>query len=74
MKTWELKNIADSYSKTKEFRFNNYVVNPHVKSLIGSVKNKVLLEIGCGFGRYLEIFYKENPLKLVGCDISSYQL
>ncbi len=74
METWKLKNIADSYSKTKEYRFNNYVVNPHIQNLMGNVKEKALLEIGCGFGRYLEIFYKENPSKLVGCDISANQL
>ena len=74
METWKLKNIADSYSKTKEYRFNNYVVNPHIQNLMGNVRGKNLLEIGCGFGRYLEIFYKENPSKLVGCDISAHQL
>ena len=74
MEIWKLKNIADSYTKTKEYRFNNYVVNPHIQNLMGNVRGKNLLEIGCGFGRYLEIFYKENPSKLVGCDISAHQL
>jgi SAM-dependent methyltransferase len=74
METWKLKNIASSYSETKEFRFNNYIVNPHIKNLMGNVKDKNLLEIGCGFGRYLEIFHKENPSKLVGCDISPPQV
>lgn len=74
METWKLSTIADAYRETKDFRFNNYVVNPHVKKLIGDVKDKTLLEIGCGFGRYLEIFYKEHPEKLVGCDISVAQI
>jgi len=74
MESWKLETIANAYSETKEYRFNNYVVNPHVRHLIGSVKYKNLLEIGCGFGRYLEIFYKENPSKLVGCDISPKQI
>jgi cyclopropane fatty-acyl-phospholipid synthase-like methyltransferase len=74
MEIWNVKTIADSYAKTKEYRFNNYVVNPHIKNLIGHVKGKAVLEVGCGFGRYLEIFYKDNPSKLVGCDISHHQL
>lgn len=74
MDSWKVKAIGDSYTKTKEYRFNNYVVNPHIKNLIGNVKGKAVLEIGCGFGRYLEIFYKENPSKLVGCDISTHQV
>jgi SAM-dependent methyltransferase len=74
MTTWKLKNIADSYKETEEFRFNNYVVTPHVRNIIGNVEGKTLLEIGCGFGRYLEIFDKENPLQLVGCDISDHQI
>jgi SAM-dependent methyltransferase len=74
MENWKLKTIVDSYSKTQKFRFNNYIVNPRVQNLMGSVQGKKLLEIGCGFGRYLEIFAKENPLKLVGCDISANQI
>lgn len=74
MTAWKLKNITDSYTETDEFRFNNYVVTPHVMDIIGSVKDKSLLDIGCGFGRYLEIFSKKNPLELVGCDISPHQI
>ncbi len=74
MKSWNLKDIVDSFRKTKEFRFNNYVVNPHVNNIIGDVKDKALLDVGCGFGRNLEIFNRDNPLKLVGCDISEHQI
>ncbi|MBX9621584.1 MAG: class I SAM-dependent methyltransferase [Alphaproteobacteria bacterium] len=74
MTAWKSKNITDSYTKTKEFRFNNYVVTPHVMDTIGNVDGKALLDIGCGFGRYLELFSKQNPLKLVGCDISNHQI
>ncbi len=74
MKIWKLKNIVDSFRKTKEFRFNNYVVNPHVNNIIGDVKDKTLLDVGCGFGRNLEIFSRDNPIKLVGCDISEPQI
>lgn len=74
MTAWKLKNITDSYTKTKEFRFNNYVVTPHVMDIVGCVEGKALLDIGCGFGRYLELFSKQNPLKLVGCDISNHQI
>ncbi|MBY0501475.1 MAG: class I SAM-dependent methyltransferase [Alphaproteobacteria bacterium] len=74
MTAWKLKNITDSYTETNEFRFNNYVVTPHVMDIIGCVEGKSLLDIGCGFGRYLDIFSKDSPLKLVGCDISPHQI
>ncbi len=74
MTAWKLKKIADSYTKTEEFRFNNYVVNPHVRNIIGDVEGKALLEVGCGFGRYLDILNKDNPLKLAGCDLSDHQI
>jgi len=74
METWKLSTIADAYRETKDFRFNNYIVNAHVKNLIGNINDKTLLEVGCGFGRYLEIFYKEHPKKIVGCDISVAQI
>lgn len=74
MKKWQLKTISDAYKKTAKLRNNNYIVNPHIISLIGNVKGKTILEVGCGFGRYLEILSKHNPSKLVGCDISAYQI
>lgn len=74
MKNWQLKTINDAYKKTAKFRNNNYIVNPHIISLIENVKGKTILEVGCGFGRYLEILAKHNPSKLVGCDISVHQI
>jgi SAM-dependent methyltransferase len=74
MTAWKLKKIADSYIKTEEFRFNNYVVNPHVQNIVGYAEGKALLDVGCGFGRYLEIFNRHNPSKLVGCDLSDHQI
>lgn len=74
MTSWQVKSTTDSYAQTASFRFNNYVVNPHVIDLVGTVQGKTLLDIGCGFGRYLEIFRQYNPSKLVGCDISANQI
>lgn len=74
MKNWQLKTINNAYKKTAKLRNNNYIVNPHIISLIGNVKGKTILEVGCGFGRYLEILSKHSPSKLVGCDISAYQI
>lgn len=74
MTDWTLKTISDSYEKTKEFRFNNYVVNPHIEALVGDIGGKSLLEVGCGFGRYLEIFNRGNPSNLVGCDVCEHQI
>lgn len=74
MKNWQFKTISDAYKKTAKFRNNNYIVSPHIINLIGNVNGKTILEVGCGFGRYLEILSKHNPSKLVGCDISSHQI
>ncbi|MCC8368656.1 MAG: class I SAM-dependent methyltransferase [Rickettsia endosymbiont of Oxypoda opaca] len=74
MKNWQLKAINNAYKKTTELRNNNYIINPHIINLIGNIKGKTVLEVGCGFGRYLEILSKHTPSKLVGCDISAHQI
>ncbi|MGI4752482.1 MAG: class I SAM-dependent methyltransferase [Janthinobacterium lividum] len=74
MESWKLKNINESYKKTAKFRNNNYIINPHNINLIGNIKDKTVLDVGCGFGRYLKILLKDNPSKLVGCDISKHQI
>lgn len=58
MESWKLKNINESYKKTAKFRNNNYIINPHIINLIGNIKNKTVLDVGCGFGRYLKILLK----------------
>lgn len=62
----ENKKYRGFFRKTKEFRFNNYVVNPHVNNIIGDVKGKALLDVGCGFGRNLEIYNRDNPTNSQG--------
>ncbi|CAH0547950.1 unnamed protein product [Brassicogethes aeneus] len=74
MSNWKLKAINRAYKKTTELRNFNYIVNPHVINLIGNIKDKTVLDVGCGFGRYLEILSKHTPSKLVGCDISEHQI
>lgn len=37
-------------------------------------KNSVLLDFGCGDGRYVGEFLKVNPYKIIGTDISSYAI
>lgn len=74
MTAWKLKDLSDSYQQTDKFRHNNYIVTPHVEAIVGRAKGKSILEIGCGFGRYLKIFGQDNPLKLVGCDLSEHQI
>lgn len=74
MTAWKLKNISDSYQQSTTFRHNNYIVSPHIEAIVGQVKGKSVLDIGCGFGRYLEIFSQNHPAKLVGCDLSENQI
>ncbi|CAH0547949.1 unnamed protein product [Brassicogethes aeneus] len=71
---WKLKAINTAYKKTTETRYFNYIVKPNVINLIGNTKDKTVLDVGCGFGRYLEILSKHDPSKLVGCDISEHQI
>jgi SAM-dependent methyltransferase len=52
------------------FDYNRDIEVPALIKLIGSVKNKVILDMGCGFGDHAEKLSKQKYKKLIGFDIS----
>jgi len=56
----------DSYSNTIEW--------PCIQKMLPQLKNKRILDLGCGTGRFSFLFEKENPLSVLGVDISGHML
>jgi ubiquinone/menaquinone biosynthesis C-methylase UbiE len=72
MKTY--KDVAKVYfarrADTKRFDFNRDIEVPAMIKMIGPVRSKSVLDIGCGFGDHVRFLSKKNPKKIVGFDLS----
>ncbi len=65
------KKVAEIYSEW--VYAEELSLKPVNLKLIGSVKDKKILDLGCGDGRYSIIFAKKGA-KVIGIDFSKYQL
>lgn len=54
--------------------YKRYVLDPIMFKLIGSLKDKTILELGCGNGYLGPKFIEENPEKILMMDISKFNL
>jgi len=54
----------------KRFDYNRDIDVPALIKIIGSVKGKTILDIGCGFGDHAVKLSKQNYKKFIGFDIS----
>ena len=52
------------------FNYNRDIEVPALIKIIGDVKNKIILDMGCGFGDHAQKLSKQKYKKLVGFDIS----
>lgn len=52
------------------FDYNRDIEVPALIKLIGSVKNKTILDVGCGFGDHALKLSKKNPKFIYGFDLS----
>lgn len=76
------QNIYDNeqfYRGYKELRENenNYNVlqeKPAIRSLLPNLKNKSILDLGCGYGENCRYFIKEGAKEVIGVDISENML
>lgn len=62
----------DKYQRTKEDYFRTRIMNQIILKEIGSLKNKKVLEAGCGNGFFIDYLLKLNPKQIYGFDISPY--
>jgi len=51
-------------------KFQNYLVAPHIHSLVGNLQGKKILDLACGQGLHLKLLSKHNPSQIMGVDIS----
>lgn len=56
----------DSYSYSIEW--------PCIQKMLPPLNHKKILDLGCGTGRFSFLFEKENPLSVLGVDISEHML
>lgn len=72
MKTYD--DLAKFYFKRrqdkKRFDYNRDIEVPALIKMIGPIRGKSVLDIGCGFGDHALYLSKKNPKKFVGFDLS----
>lgn len=56
--------------RKKEFTANNLIEIPALLSLLPDLKDRVILDLGCGFGEHCKLFVEMGAKKVVGIDIS----
>lgn len=54
--------------------YKKYVLDPLMFKLIGDLKNKVILELGCGNGYLAKKFLQLSPQKIILMDISEHNI
>ncbi|MFH0739807.1 MAG: class I SAM-dependent methyltransferase [bacterium] len=54
--------------------YKRFALDPAMFKLIGSLENKVVLELGCGNGYLAKKFLNQKPKKVILMDISEYNL
>jgi ubiquinone/menaquinone biosynthesis C-methylase UbiE len=63
----------EGYKKLRENKYslNEAIEHPTMLSLLPSIKNKIILDLGCGFGDFSLKLSKQGALEVIGVDISS---
>jgi SAM-dependent methyltransferase len=74
--TFDNETLFENYKKvrTKGVNYNNLLEQPAMKSLMPDLKDKVILDMGCGFGFSCVEFRKKGAKKVIGIDISDKML
>lgn len=67
----EYDKIAKDYAKTENIRLERtYIIDPSFIREIGNVKEKTILDLGCGDGNFTRKFKKMGAKEVFGVDIS----
>jgi len=73
------QNIYDNPTFYKEYSLlresgitaNDFVEQPAIKSLISTLKDKIVLDLGCGVGHFSMYCIEQGAKKVIGIDISN---
>jgi ubiquinone/menaquinone biosynthesis C-methylase UbiE len=65
--------LDKSIKWSKETLLDKLTFRPVIEKAIGDVKNKTVLDVGCGSGRYSALMAKRGA-NVIGIDISKYQI
>ncbi len=57
--------------REREYNYNNLLEQPNFLTLVPDLKEKVVLDIGCGMGDFAASCIKQGAKKVTGIDISS---
>ena len=73
---YDNKDFFDNYEKMRDTRnnANDLIENPIILSMMPKVKDKKILDLGCGDGRLDEVLVKSGAKQIVGVDISNNML
>lgn len=73
---YDNETFFDGYKKIREneSNANNLFETPALLSLLPDLKNKAVLDLGCGYGDHCVEFIKRGASKVVGVDISEKML
>ncbi|NQV91024.1 class I SAM-dependent methyltransferase [Candidatus Woesearchaeota archaeon] len=64
------KHFLERRADKSRFDYNRDIEVPAMVKLIGNVKNKVILDLGCGFGDHSLKLSKKGAKKIIGIDLS----
>lgn len=67
------KDYDESRYASEDQKMTDSITKRIVSELVGDVKNKLILDCGCGTGRFLEFFTKKGS-RIIGVDISENML
>ncbi|MEK6951832.1 MAG: class I SAM-dependent methyltransferase [Nanoarchaeota archaeon] len=66
--------IASKYlserKNKKLFNYNNFIEIPNMIKFVGNIKDKRILDLGCGFGDHAKKYIENGAKEVIGLDIS----
>lgn len=73
-KNWdEMSKAYESFTEAEE-SYSYTIEWPCIKKILPNLQGKRILDLGCGTGRFDFLFEKENPISILGLDISEEML
>jgi trans-aconitate methyltransferase len=66
--------LVAAYQATDEKPDNSYSILPTVLALVGDIRGRRILDLGCGSGFFTEALARQGAQKVTGIDISANQL